>query len=137
MKITVKQTEKEDVWNVALTFNEIQSIAAILRLGIPQLKHGWTSDDVRLAAQFAALAGRQVQDGEPNNNPTRSRYYGKRIGDIVEFSYSRKSKKNRGEVVDLGFMDNNRIHVIWDGDKHISDEVAEFLKVITKVEDRT
>lgn len=70
------------------------------------------------------------------DNEERRRYYGKRVGDIVENWSSFGVKGRHGEVVGYGLLDNNRIEVMWDGLEEPQDEVAEWMTIITKVEDR-
>lgn len=70
------------------------------------------------------------------DNVNRNRYYGLRIGDTVKLSASFSPIDNTiAEVVEYGFMDNNRVYVqLEDGEK--IKWTAEHCKIITKVEDK-
>jgi hypothetical protein len=73
------------------------------------------------------------------DNQERHRYYGLRVGDTVRAPTSllRVIEEDRiGEVVEYGFMDNNRVYVQYPGDKNPVAEVAEWLTIIKKVEDK-
>ncbi len=73
---------------------------------------------------------------EKFTNEERTRYYGKRIGDIVSVrGLNSKYLYTNVEVVDYGFLDNNRI-VVRLPDGTLDDVVAEWCDIITKVEDR-
>jgi len=66
------------------------------------------------------------------DNENRNRYYGKRVGDTVE--YSAFGQVFQCEVIGY-HMDNNRIQVrLEDGTER--GIVAEWCKVITKVEEK-
>lgn len=69
------------------------------------------------------------------DNVDRRRYYGLRIGDTVTCE-GRQLKQFSGtaEVVEYGFMDNNRVTVEQDG--HRFSCVAEWMDIVTKVEDK-
>ncbi len=72
------------------------------------------------------------------DNINRTRYYGVRVGDIVEvenFSHDKRPKV-KGTVMAYGFMDNNKVWINTEGDI-TRGCVAEWCKIITKVEDRT
>ena len=69
------------------------------------------------------------------DNIERRRYYGLRIGDTVEISTFGMTNKKIAMVVKYAFMDNNRVIIrLEDGEE--TDWVAEYCKVITKVEDK-
>jgi hypothetical protein len=69
------------------------------------------------------------------DNKERRRYYGLRVGDTVELLFSHKPKNPRAEVIEYGFMDNNRVIVrLEDGVE--TDWVAEWCTIIEKVEDK-
>lgn len=127
--------EKDDQYIVELSQSEIYAIAGLVQIGLANLQSGYTSADLRAAYKFVNLTGRAIIDGEPNNNPERSRYYGLRIGDLVEPAGIQKGSKS-GEVVGFAFLDNNRVEVVWDGASKASPEVAEWLKITKKLEDR-
>jgi hypothetical protein len=55
------------------------------------------------------------------------------LGDIVELKF--RQVFTRAEVIEYGFMDNNSVRVRDENGREI-DYVAEWCKVITKVEDR-
>ena len=67
------------------------------------------------------------------DNKDRKRYYGLRKGDTVEEKGFGKSKK--GEVIGYGFLDNNQVMIKMENGK-ITDAVAEYCEIITKVEDK-
>lgn len=67
------------------------------------------------------------------DNVNRNRYYGVRVGDTVELSFS--SKTIKAEVTGYDFMDNNRVYVKTEDGTNTS-WVAEWCKIITKVEDK-
>lgn len=67
-------------------------------------------------------------------NEKRTRYYGKRVGDTVINSHGHWP--GNAEVVALGFTDNNRVTVKRESDGHTFDEVAEWLQVVKKVDDK-
>ena len=71
-------------------------------------------------------------------NERRNRYYGLRIGDIVEFEILGHNKL-RAEVIEYVYMDNNRVILRLLSGKQtgeITDWVAEWCTIIEKVEDR-
>lgn len=68
------------------------------------------------------------------DNADRRRYYGVRIGDIVEENAF--GTKTRGEVMGYGILDNNKVYVNIEGDLTL-DFIPEWCTIITKVEDRT
>lgn len=68
---------------------------------------------------------------KPFDNAERRRYYGVRIGDRVKATNGRI-----GTVAGYGFMDNNCVHVEFDGAKKGPwPYVAESLEIVIKVED--
>lgn len=68
------------------------------------------------------------------DNEKRTRYYGLRKGDIVSCeSRHLKQFKGTAKVVNYGFSDNNCVVVEQDGRSF--DCVAEWLDIVTKVED--
>ena len=68
---------------------------------------------------------------KPFDNINRNRYYGLRIGDTI--SVEVPNKTIQAEVVDYG-GDNNRVQIKFE-DSRITDWVAEYCTIITKVED--
>jgi len=66
------------------------------------------------------------------DNENRSRYYGLRVGDIVEQKAFGTSSK--GEVIGYGFLDNNRVYVRLESGEE-TDFIAEWCEIIKKVED--
>jgi hypothetical protein len=68
---------------------------------------------------------------KPFDNIDRNRYYGLRIGDIISVEFP--SMNSLAEVVDYG-GDNNRVYIKLE-DGTITDWVAEYCTIITKVED--
>jgi hypothetical protein len=90
--------------------------------------------DKRIADNFT----REIDRHQKFDNKDRHRFYGKRRGDIVE---SRQWKNGgfeyvKGEVEELGFMDNNCIYVKFEGSDKAIKCVAEWCYLVTKVEDR-
>ena len=69
---------------------------------------------------------------KPFDNINRNRYYGLRIGDTISVEVPNKTIQT--EVVDYG-GDNNRVQVKFE-DGRITDWVAEYCTIITKVEDK-
>lgn len=67
------------------------------------------------------------------DNINRNRYYGVRVGDIVNCEGRFKHFKDTATVVRYGFMDNNCVYVEQNG--KIIKGVAEWLTIIKKVED--
>ncbi|RPI82260.1 MAG: hypothetical protein EHM34_07210 [Nitrosopumilales archaeon] len=67
------------------------------------------------------------------DNINRNRYYGLRIGDIVQLDFTTPSL--RGEIFEYGFMDNNRVYIKMEDGRETS-WTAEWCKIIEKVEDR-
>jgi hypothetical protein len=65
---------------------------------------------------------------DDKQGPDRSRNYGKIIGDRVVNGFKHHDKK--GTVIELGFMDNNSVYVLWDGEEKAREEVAEWLDII-------
>lgn len=61
------------------------------------------------------------------DNQERRRYYGLRIGDTVELLFTHKKEVTLAEVVEYGFMDNNRVWVKLE-DGTTTDWVAEWCK---------
>jgi hypothetical protein len=70
------------------------------------------------------------------DNVDRDRYYGLRVGDIVDLkSIDGKILYENAEVINYGFMDNNRVMVkLVSGSE--TNWVAEWCAIIIKVEDR-
>jgi len=68
------------------------------------------------------------------DNKNRTRHYGLRIGDIVKSDGQLKQFTGTGKVVEFDGFDNNSA-CIQVGDKRITC-VAEWLTIVTKVEDR-
>lgn len=75
-------------------------------------------------------------------NSERRRYYGLRIGDVVQYHLRHQfaDDPNRiviwtGNVIDWGFMDNNRVLVQWHHVRKPAYEVAEWLRIVVRVED--
>ena len=71
-------------------------------------------------------------------NAERHRYYGLRIGDLVEIKIW-KELKLHAEVIEYGYLDNNRVILrLLDGSQagEVCDWVAENLTITEKVEDR-
>lgn len=68
------------------------------------------------------------------DNKERHRYYGVRVGDIVELEFSHKPVNPIAEVIEYGFMDNNSVFVrMEDGTE--TGWVAEHCKVIIRIEE--
>jgi len=73
-------------------------------------------------------------------NENRNRYYGLRVGDIVEIKKQKFENKKliditfSAEVIDFVAGDNNRVVILLDGVE--VPWVAEYCKIITKVEDK-
>ena len=69
-------------------------------------------------------------------NVSRTRYYGLRVGDLVSYDIPGTAKTGETyEVISYGFMDNNRVILRDDKGEEI-EAVAEWCQIITKVEDR-
>lgn len=66
-------------------------------------------------------------------NENRSRYYGLRIGDVVE--QRAFGTVHRGTVFEYGVMDNNRVYVKDENGEEL-DFIAEWCTIIKKVEDK-
>lgn len=73
---------------------------------------------------------------KPWDNEERRRYYGLRIGDTVSIQFGYPKEKHLAEVVDYGFMDNNRVYIKIEGSDEVTDWVAEWCEIVTKVEDK-
>lgn len=72
---------------------------------------------------------------KPFDNAERRRYYGLRIGDIVSpKGINGKPHTEDCEVIDYGFMDNNKVMLKSKDGKEFP-WVAEWCKIVTKVED--
>ncbi len=71
------------------------------------------------------------------DNIERRRYYGIRVGDIVSPKMVDGSewKEGKCEVISYGFMDNNAVYIRSENGNETK-WVAEWLDIITKVEDR-
>lgn len=67
------------------------------------------------------------------DNEKRNRYYGVRVGDMVDYKLFKNTIK--GEVSRYGFMDNNCVYIKCDDGKEIK-AVAEWCTIIEKVEDK-
>jgi hypothetical protein len=73
---------------------------------------------------------------KPFDNENRTRYYGLRKGDIVNLNGMNGAPGyQNAEVIDYGVMDNNRVFVRRENGEE-TDWVAEWCKIVTKVEDR-
>lgn len=71
------------------------------------------------------------------DNEDRNRYYGLRVGDLVDCSSSfLKQFQGQGEVVEYGMTDNNAVYVKVESYEEPIHCVAEWLNLVTKVEDR-
>ena len=70
------------------------------------------------------------------DNEERRRYYGVRVGDTVSISIGYPRREVLAEVIEYGFLDNNRVHIKIDGEDEVTDWVAEWCKVVVKVEDK-
>jgi hypothetical protein len=68
-------------------------------------------------------------------NADRHRYYGLRIGDLVQIKTGVFSKPKNAEVIDYGLLDNNRVILKLDDGTETS-WVAEWCEIVEKVEDR-
>lgn len=66
------------------------------------------------------------------DNENRNRYYGLRVGDIVEERAF--SSVLKGEVIEY-CMDNNRVYIRTEQGNHVS-VVCEYCTIIEKVEDK-
>lgn len=73
---------------------------------------------------------------KPWDNEERHRYYGLRIGDTVSITMGWPKKKYLAEVVDYGHGDNNRVYIKIEGSEEVTDWVAEWCEIVTKVEDK-
>lgn len=71
------------------------------------------------------------------DNKDRNRYYGLRIGDLVQIKMGlwANPKTQNAEVLDYGFMDNNRVRLRLES-REETNWVAEWCTLITKIEDR-
>ena len=69
-------------------------------------------------------------------NKDRTRYYGKRIGDLVKIYDSFRKKWEIAEVVEYGFSDNNRLKYKLLLNEDIVNWTAECSEIVIKVEDR-
>lgn len=71
------------------------------------------------------------------DNKERHRYYGLRIGDLVQIKTGLQNapKILNAEVINYGFMDNNRVMLRPESGTDF-DWIAEWCTIITKVEDR-
>ncbi|MDD4972502.1 MAG: hypothetical protein PHT07_23980 [Paludibacter sp.] len=74
-------------------------------------------------------------DKKPFDNKERHRYYGVRVGDTVKLLFSNQNPEPIAEVVEYGFLDNNRV-VVQLEDGTMKGWVAEWCEIITKVEDK-
>ena len=73
-----------------------------------------------------------MNNNEVFDNKERTRYYGKRIGDIIEYPFP--SNKRKGKVIDYGVLDNNSLFVLFEGDTFPIKVVAEWCTILKKVE---
>jgi hypothetical protein len=72
------------------------------------------------------------------DNENRKRYYGFRIGDIVDCSTSSlKQFHGEAEIIAYGGSDNNAVYTKKTSHKESIRCVAEWLNLVTKVEDRS
>jgi hypothetical protein len=71
------------------------------------------------------------------DNKERHRYYGLRIGDLVQIKTGLQSNPKilNAEVIDYGFLDNNRVMLKLENGEE-TDWVAEWCTIVTKVEDK-
>ena len=71
------------------------------------------------------------------DNKERHRYYGLRVGDLVQIRTGMQNNPIMidAEVIAYGFLDNNRVILKLESGEETS-WVAEWCKIITKVEDR-
>ena len=72
---------------------------------------------------------------KPWDNENRTRYYGKRVGDIVEYTCGWPVRKERATVVGYAVGDNNRIF-LQQGKEKAWASTAERCTVVERVEDR-
>lgn len=71
---------------------------------------------------------------KPWDNENRTRYYGKRVGDIVEYTTGYRGQKERATVVGYALGDNNRIF-LSNGKGKPWESTAERCTVVERVED--
>lgn len=70
------------------------------------------------------------------DNKDRHRYYGLRVGDLVQIRTGMQNKTMlNAEVISYGFLDNNRVILRLEDGKE-TDWVAEWCTIVTRVEDR-
>ena len=69
------------------------------------------------------------------DNESRNRYYGLRKGDTVKLQFSHQNPEPIAEVIEYGFMDNNRVYVKLENGEE-TDWVAEWCEILIKVEDK-
>lgn len=70
------------------------------------------------------------------DNVDRDRYYGLRVGDTVNLrGLDGKILFENVEVINYGFMDNNRVEVRLAND-NTTDWVAEWCEVVIRIEDK-
>lgn len=73
------------------------------------------------------------------NNENRNRYYGLRVGDIVQVNSMISTVTQatvKAEVFKFGVLDNNSVFVKEEGSEESFKVVAEWCKIIERVEDR-
>jgi len=68
-------------------------------------------------------------------NESRTRYYGLRVGDIVQIKHTGGEIPIECTVVELTPMDNNSVALKDNRDNRLFEWVAEWCTIITKVED--
>ena len=76
-----------------------------------------------------------MADQKKFDNEERRRYYGLRIGDMVNPKGPTGKSYGIAEVVEYALMDNNRVYLKRD-DGSVIDWVAEWCEIITKVDDK-
>lgn len=73
---------------------------------------------------------------EKDENKDRRRYYGVRVGDRVVYGIPGfPDTDSEYEVIRYGFLDNNRV-ILRDSDGNEMKAVAEYCRIISKVEDK-
>jgi hypothetical protein len=87
--------------------------------------------------RLGVILDKMVADGTlaTDYNTKRNRCYGVRLGDIVSYDVPGFPKEDKTYiVVHYGFMDNNRVY-LQDGEGNIKKAVAEWCRIVKKVED--
>jgi len=77
---------------------------------------------------------KDTQEKKEWSNENRDRYYGLRVGDIVQDAFGHIDIDN-SEVCGYGFLDNNRVYIKLPNGRVIG-WVAEHLKIVKKAEDK-